>query len=54
MRYEAASNLRLTALIEVLLSTGCRISEVSGMNRQDLDNDEIVVYGKGKKERLYI
>ena len=51
MRYEAASNLRLTALIEVLLSTGCRISEVSGMNRQDLDNDEIVVYGKGKKER---
>ena len=44
MRYEAASNLRLTALIEVLLSTGCRISEVSGMNRQDLDNDEIVVY----------
>lgn len=52
MRYEAISDLRLTAIIEVLLSTGCRISELSGMNRRDLDGDEIVVYGKGKKERI--
>lgn len=51
MRYEAISDLRLTAIIEVLLSTGCRISELSGMNRRDLDGDEIIVYGKGKKER---
>lgn len=51
LRYAAADNIRLTALIEVLLSTGCRISEVSGMNRDDLDGDEIIVYGKGKKER---
>lgn len=52
LRYAAADNLRLTALIEVLLSTGCRISEVSGMNRNDIEGDEIVVYGKGKKERV--
>ena len=51
LRYGAAENIRLTALLEVLLSTGCRISEVSGMNRNDLEGDEIVVYGKGKKER---
>ena len=51
LRYAAADDIRLTALLEVLLSTGCRISEVSGMNRKDLDGDEIVVYGKGKKER---
>lgn len=51
LRYAAADNIRLTALLEVLLSTGCRISEVSGMNRDNLDGDEIVVYGKGKKER---
>lgn len=51
MRYGAISDLRLTAIIEVLLSTGCRISELSGMNRRDLDGDEIIVYGKGKKER---
>lgn len=52
LRYAAAGDIRLTALLEVLLSTGCRISEVSGMNRNDLDGDEIVVYGKGKKERV--
>lgn len=52
LRYAAMGNVRLTALLEVLLSTGCRISEVSGMNRDDLDGDEIVVYGKGKKERI--
>ena len=51
LRYAASEDIRLTALIEVLLSTGCRISEVSGMNREDLEGDEIVVYGKGKKER---
>lgn len=51
LRYAAADDVRLTALIEVLLSTGCRISEVSGMNKDDLDGDEITVYGKGKKER---
>lgn len=51
LRYEAAGDKRLVALLEVLLSTGCRISEVSGMNRSDLEDDEIVVYGKGKKER---
>lgn len=51
LRYGAAENVRLTAILEVLLSTGCRISEVSGMNKNDLEGDEIVVYGKGKKER---
>lgn len=51
LRYGAADDIRLTALLEVLLSTGCRISEVSGMNRKDLEGDEIIVYGKGKKER---
>lgn len=51
LRYEAAGDVRMTALLEVLLSTGCRISEVSGMNREDLEEDEIIVFGKGKKER---
>lgn len=52
LRLSAAGNIRLTALLETMLSTGCRISEVSGMNRSDLDGDEIVIYGKGKKERV--
>lgn len=52
LRYEASKNIRMVALIEVLLSTGCRISEVAGMNRDDMDGEEIVIYGKGKKERV--
>lgn len=44
--------IRFSALLEVLLSTGCRISEVSNMNRENLDGDEIIVKGKGKKERI--
>lgn len=52
LRLEAAKDIRLTALLETMLSTGCRISEISGMNRADLDGDEILVHGKGKKERI--
>jgi integrase/recombinase XerD len=51
MRFAAKDNLRLSAILEVLLSTGCRVAEVEGMNREDLEGNEIVVYGKGKKER---
>lgn len=46
------ARIRFSALLEVLLSTGCRISEVRNMNRDNLDGDEIVVKGKGKKERI--
>ena len=49
---EDDKRIRTSALLEVLMSTGCRISEVRNMNRNDLDNDEIVVKGKGKKERI--
>ena len=52
LRQAAKENVRLTALIEVLLSTGCRISELRGMDVNDIDGDEIVVKGKGKKERI--
>lgn len=52
LRMEAINDVRLTALLEVLLSTGCRISEVRNMNRNDVDGDEIIVKGKGKKERV--
>lgn len=45
--------IRDIAIIYFLLSTGCRISEMVALNRQDLDlqEGECVVYGKGKKER---
>ena len=52
MRICAQEDVRLAALLEVLMSTGARISEVSNMNREDIDGDEIIVKGKGKKERI--
>ena len=47
-------SLRDNAIISFLLATGCRISEVTGLNRDDVDlnNGECVVLGKGNKERM--
>lgn len=45
------------ALLEFLLSTGCRVSEVQNVNRDDIDfkSGECTVIGKGNKERtVYI
>ena len=47
------SSIRDNAIISFLLATGCRISEVTGLNRDDvnLDEGECIVLGKGNKER---
>ncbi|MDD5596201.1 MAG: tyrosine recombinase XerC, partial [Candidatus Omnitrophica bacterium] len=46
--------LRNKAIFETFYSTGMRISEVVGLNLEDIDfvSDTIKVLGKGKKERL--
>ena len=46
-------NIRDRAIFNFLLATGCRISEVTNLNRTDvdLDNGECIVLGKGNKER---
>lgn len=45
--------LRNRAVMEVLFSTGMRISEVCRLNRQDIDGTgRIFIIGKGKKERF--
>lgn len=46
-----AENIRDKAIIEVLLNTGCRVSEVAGMNRSAIEKNTISVIGKGNKER---
>lgn len=40
------------ALLEVLLSTGCRVSEIVGLKLTDIKNNSIKVLGKGNKERI--
>lgn len=51
---ESPQGQRDRAILEVLYSTGCRVSECAGMRLADLDLDEgmIRVLGKGQKERL--
>lgn len=47
------SSVRDLAIILFLMSTGCRISEMTGLNRDDVDLQslEVLVLGKGNKER---
>ena len=51
---EACKTIRDRALLEFLLSTGCRVSEVCALNREDIDFQtlECTVFGKGSKERV--
>lgn len=45
--------LRNRAILEVLFSTGMRISELCRLNRSDIDGSgRIFIMGKGKKERF--
>ena len=50
----ACRTLREKAIISFLASTGCRVSEMVELNRDqvDLKNQEVVVHGKGNKERI--
>lgn len=61
MQYEkqATVQLRNRAILELIFSTGMRISEVTGLNREQIRfvdkrilDDRIYVMGKGKKQRF--
>lgn len=54
VRGDRCSEIRNRALLALLESTGCRISEICQLNRDDIDfiDREIKVYGKGRKERM--
>lgn len=51
--FNDVTRLRDTALLELLYGCGLRVSELVGMNldQLSLDRDELIVLGKGRKER---
>jgi integrase/recombinase XerD len=50
---QACRSNREKALVEFIYSTGCRLSEVVGSNKNDINwtDSSLVVFGKGRKER---
>ena len=54
VRGDRCSEIRNRALLALLEATGCRISEICQINRDNIDfiDREIKVYGKGRKERI--
>ena len=50
LRLACRSN-RETAIIETLISTWARVSEISQIKLQEIDGDKIIVHGKGAKDR---
>jgi site-specific recombinase XerD len=51
---ESCKTLRQRAILEVMYSTGCRLSEIAGMDRDDINiqSMSLKVIGKGNKERV--
>lgn len=54
MLRQCASNKREKAIIDFLISTGCRVSEMVSVNRNEIDwnNSQIMIKGKGSKFRI--
>lgn len=48
----ACKNFKEKAIVETLLSTGCRASELATIKISDIDGDKITILGKGNKERI--
>ena len=53
LRKEASKNLRNLAIMDLLLSSGLRVSELVHLNRSsiNLNSRSCVVFGKGSKQR---
>ena len=49
---DATKNYREKAIVDILLSTGCRVSELVAMKISDIDGNKLVVHGKGEKDRI--
>lgn len=56
IKIDTPAGLRNKAILELLSATGMRVSELSNLNFEDLnlDENEIIVFGKGAKERIVL
>ena len=56
IKIETPAGFRNKAILELLWATGMRVSELSGLNFEDLnlEENEIRVFGKGAKERIIL
>lgn len=50
IRY-AVSNEREKMVVEVLLSTGCRVTELVNIMLHEIDGERVLIHGKGGKDR---
>jgi integrase/recombinase XerD len=52
LRYNC-DDLRLRAMMETFYASGCRLSELSQINKDDIDwqNERLIIRGKGNKDR---
>ena len=49
---ECCNDNRSRCMMEVMLSTGCRVSELVDIRLDEIGDDSIVVHGKGQKDRI--
>lgn len=56
IKIDTPAGYRNKAILELLWATGMRVSELSGLNFEDLnlENNEIRVFGKGSRERIIL
>ena len=47
----ACRSYKEKAIIEILLATGCRVSELVQIKISDINGNELIVHGKGEKDR---
>lgn len=47
----ACKTEREVAVVEIMLSTWCRVSELVGIQIDEIEDDRILVHGKGEKDR---
>lgn len=51
LRYAMKDDERMSAAMEVILSTGCRVAELVNIRVDEIEGDRILVHGKGNKDR---